>query len=81
MKSCNFWTGRLIFFILRYFAYNMMYYRISKNEKNLSFGKKIAQVWAVTLIVMMLIRNGLALHFKWVPTTYRCDEKWRKNNI
>ena len=50
MKSCNFWTGRLIFFILRYFAYNMMYYRISKNEKNLFFGKKIAQVWAVTLI-------------------------------
>ena len=27
-----------------------MYYRISKNEKNLFFGKKIAQVWAVTLI-------------------------------
>ena len=27
----------------------MMYYRISKNEKNLFFGKKIAQVWAVTL--------------------------------
>ena len=27
----------------------MMYYRISKNEKILSFGKKIAQVWAVTL--------------------------------
>ena len=26
-----------------------MYYRISKNEKNLVFGKKIAQVWAVTL--------------------------------
>ena len=26
-----------------------MYYRISKNEKNLFFGKKIAQVWAVTL--------------------------------
>ena len=49
MKSCNFRTGRLIFFILRYFAYNMMYYRISKNEKNLFFGKKIAQVWAVTL--------------------------------
>ena len=49
MKSCNFWTWRLIFFILRYFAYNMMYYRISKNEKNLFFGKKIAQVWAVTL--------------------------------
>ena len=50
MKSCNFWTGRLIFFILRYFASNMMYYRISKNEKNLFFGKKkIAQVWAVTL--------------------------------
>ena len=40
MKSCNFWTGRLIFFILRYFAYNMMYYRISKNENNLFFGKK-----------------------------------------
>ena len=27
----------------------MMYYRISKNGKNLFFGKKIAQVWAVTL--------------------------------
>ena len=27
----------------------MMYYRISKNEKNLFFGKKIAQMWAVTL--------------------------------
>ena len=26
-----------------------MYYRISKNEKLLFFGKKIAQVWAVTL--------------------------------
>ena len=26
-----------------------MYYNISKNEKNLFFGKKIAQVWAVTL--------------------------------
>ena len=26
-----------------------MYYRISKNEKILFFGKKIAQVWAVTL--------------------------------
>ena len=29
----------------------MIYYRISKNEKNLFFGKKIAQVWAVTLIL------------------------------
>ena len=28
-----------------------MYYRISKNEKNLFFGKKIAQVWAVTLSI------------------------------
>ena len=27
----------------------MIYYRISENEKNLFFGKKIAQVWAVTL--------------------------------
>ena len=27
-----------------------MYYRISKNEKILFFVKKIAQVWAVTLI-------------------------------
>ena len=36
----------------------MMYYRISKNEKNLFFGKKIAQVWAVTLSVMILsLRN------------------------
>ena len=26
-----------------------MYYRISKKEKILFFGKKIAQVWAVTL--------------------------------
>ena len=34
---------------MRYFSYNMMYYRISKNEKILFFGKKIAQVWAVTL--------------------------------
>ena len=25
---------------MRYFSYNMMYYRISKNEKNLFFGKK-----------------------------------------
>ena len=29
-----------------------MYYRISKNEKNLFFGKKIAQVWAVTLTAL-----------------------------
>ena len=34
---------------MRYFSYYMMYYRISKNEKILFFGKKIAQVWAVTL--------------------------------
>ena len=34
---------------MRYFSYNMMYYRISKNEKILFFGKQIAQVWAVTL--------------------------------
>ena len=27
-----------------------MYYRISKNEIILFFGKKIAQVWAVTLM-------------------------------
>ena len=27
----------------------MMYYIISKNEENHFFGKKIAQVWAVTL--------------------------------
>ena len=26
-----------------------MYYRISKNEKNSIFWKKIAQVWALTL--------------------------------
>ena len=32
--------GRSIFFILRYFAYNMMYYRISKNEKNIFLEKK-----------------------------------------
>ena len=64
MKSCNFWTGWLIFFILRYFAYNMMYYRISKNEKNLFFGKKIAQVWAVTLSdVKKIISNQCDLHF------------------
>ena len=37
---------------MRYFSYNMMYYRISKNEKILFFGKKIAQVWAVTLIAV-----------------------------
>ena len=29
----------------------MTYYRISKNEKILFFGKKIAQVWAVTLSI------------------------------
>ena len=29
----------------------MMYYRISKNEKNLFSGKKIAEVWAVTLTI------------------------------
>ena len=34
---------------MRYFSDYMMYYRISKNEKILFFGKKIAQVWAVTL--------------------------------
>ena len=34
---------------MRYFSYNMMYYRISKTEKILFLGKKIAQVWAVTL--------------------------------
>ena len=33
----------------------MMYYRISKNEKKLFFGKKIAQVWAVTLTTWFLI--------------------------
>ena len=32
----------------------MMYYRISKNEKNLFFGKKIAQMWAVTLTLNSL---------------------------
>ena len=31
-----------------------MHYRISKNEKILFFGKKIAQVWAVTLIINLL---------------------------
>ena len=36
----------------------MMYYRISKNEKILFFGKKIAQVWAVTL----KMRIDLTLH-------------------
>ena len=38
----------------------MMYYRISKNEKILFFGKKIAQVWAVTLseIFSQLIKDG-----------------------
>ena len=30
----------------------MMYYRMSKNEKFLFFGKKIAQVWAVTLTTL-----------------------------
>ena len=34
---------------MRYFSYNMMYNKISKIEKILFFGKKIAQVWAVTL--------------------------------
>ena len=33
-----------------------MYYRISKNEKILFFGKKIAQVWAVTLIFETVIQ-------------------------
>ena len=35
-----------------------MYYRISKNEKNLFFWKKIAQVWAVTLILIQNICCG-----------------------
>ena len=35
----------------------MMYYRISKNEKILFFGKKIAQVWAVTLMSISFIGN------------------------
>ena len=34
-----------------------MYYRISKNEKNLFFGKKIAQVWAVTLRLLEALRG------------------------
>ena len=41
----------------------MMYYRISKNEKNLFFGKKIAQVWAVTL------NTRQASHFIYVSPT------------
>ena len=36
-----------------------MYYRISKNEKNLFFGKKIAQVWAVTLNVIWQIESNI----------------------
>ena len=45
----------------------MMYYRISKNDKNLLFGKKIAQVWAVTLNIqndglMLAILNSLNAH-------------------
>ena len=34
-----------------------MYYRISKNEKILFFGKKIAQVWAVTLKLKCLLKK------------------------
>ena len=41
----------------------MMYYRISKNEKNLFFGKKIAQMWAVTLIDVSLTGKAAALIF------------------
>ena len=36
-----------------------MYYRISKNEKILFFGKKIAQVWAVTLRMLIHIEEKL----------------------
>ena len=50
-----------------------MYYRISKNEKILFFGKKIAQVWAVTL-------NESILMGHWVPKTYVFLEKEEKNN-
>ena len=39
-----------------------MYYRISKNEKILFFGKKIAQVWAVTLIGCLGRANVRAFH-------------------
>ena len=42
----------------------MMYYRISKNEKNLFFGKKIAQVWAVTLNKPMLPGRRLDINQK-----------------
>ena len=44
----------------------MMYYRISKNEKNLFFGKKIAQVWAVTLLkpILNIYDYGVVIHMK-----------------
>ena len=38
----------------------MMYYRISKNEKILFFGKKIAQVWAVTLSQSESLKSATA---------------------
>ena len=40
----------------------MMYYRISKNEKNLFFGKKNAQVWAVTLSTAAAFGNSVFLN-------------------
>ena len=39
----------------------MMYYRISKNEKNLFFGKKIAQVWAVTLSCLFHMLTNISI--------------------
>ena len=49
MSSYSFKTRQLIFSVFVYFSYNKLYYKISKFEENLFFGKKIAQVWAVTL--------------------------------
>ena len=67
----------------------MMCYRISKNEKNLFFGKKIAQVWAVTLsnlpyIIIFLFSQMLAdnrsLADLYLYSTY-CYSKCGKSNV
>ena len=50
----------------------MMYYRISKNEKNLFFGKKIAQVWAVTLNKKTKrFNSSIIIDVKWLNTGAR----------
>ena len=58
----------------------MMYNRISKNEKNLFFGKKIAQVWAVTLNahnlpifqpILMILASKFMVHRALSDKTYK----------